>query len=31
MVIIGPDRAKFRIHTEGGSINEEPIDEIEEY
>ena len=33
--VIGPDRAKFRVRTEGeggtGGINNEPIDEIEEY
>ena len=30
--IIGPDRAKFRIHTESdGDVDREPIDEIEEY
>jgi len=31
-MIVGPDRAKFRVRTEGdNSINNEPIDEIEEY
>jgi len=30
IVIIGPDRAKFHVHTESDSgINNEPIDEIE--
>ena len=30
-MIVGPDRAKFRIRTEDGSSAEGPIDEIEEY
>ena len=31
-MIIGPDQAKFCVHTEGnGGTNNEPIDEIEEY
>lgn len=32
IVVVGPDRAKFRIHTgSNGSTDDEPIDEIEEY
>ena len=30
-MIVGPDRAKFRIRTEDGNGTEGPIDEIEEY
>ena len=32
VVMIGPDRAKFRIHSgDGTNVSNEPIDEIEEY